>query len=539
MKAMRRLMAGWLMLGALALLGPAGAGADAGKYDVVVIGAGGGGLAAAAKLAQNGMKVLVLEQHLKVGGYMTNFERGDYTFEVSLHAIDGLDPQTGMNVPTFTDLGILNRIKPVKLDPMYRSVFPDFTINVPADVDQYEAMLKSMYPQEAKGIAGLFRELGRINDGMGAMLALSGGRSGEAMKIMGKDPLAVSTVMAYWSKPLSALQGKFIHDPKLVAVFSQLAGFAGASPDDVPAIFFAMLWNSYHRGGYYYFEGGSQSISDALAAVIRDNGGTIMLSTLATRIIVEDGRAVGVVTKDGQEFRCKYVVSNANAPDTLFKLVGKDLLPADYVKRVEGLKVGLSCFQVYMGVDKDYSEYFPGGAHEIFVNMSYDQAASFAMYKKGDPDNSSFAILNYSMVDPKAAPKGKNVIVITAILPYDWQDNWHEKDNYAKYTQLKNDTGMIFAKRAEKFLPELTKHIEEFEVGSPRTMEHFTLNPGGTIFGWDNTRDQSLLKRLPQKTPIKNLYLAGAWTFPGGGQSAVITSGVMAAQTILKQEGKR
>jgi prolycopene isomerase len=70
-------------------------------------------------------------------------------------------------------------------------------------------------------------------------------------------------------------------------------------------------------------------------------------------------------------------------------------------------------------------------------------------------------------------------------------------------------------------------------------MEGFTLNPGGTIFGWDNVIDQSLFKRLPQKTPIKNLFLAGAWTFPGGGQSAVMSSGQQAANSILKLEKKK
>jgi prolycopene isomerase len=69
-------------------------------------------------------------------------------------------------------------------------------------------------------------------------------------------------------------------------------------------------------------------------------------------------------------------------------------------------------------------------------------------------------------------------------------------------------------------------------------MEHYTLNPGGSIFGWDNTLDQSLLKRLPQKTPIKNLYLSGAWTFPGGGQSAVLISGEMVGREILKMENR-
>lgn len=537
---MTRRVVGMLLaaLLALPLMGDAQAPKPAVDYDVVVIGAGGGGLAAAAKLSLGGMKVLVIEQHSKVGGYMTSFERDDYTFEVSLHAMDGLDPQTGMNISTFKKLGILDKVKPIKLDPMYRAAYPDFTINVPADVNKYEALLQQMFPSEAKGIAGLFQDLKRINDGMSSLLGLQSGDFGPSLRILAKDPGCINAIFLFWNQPLSGLVDKHIHDRKLIAVFTQLAGFLGASPDDVPAIVFAMMWNSYHRGGYYYFEGGSQSVSNALASVIKENGGEILLDTLATKIIVIQGQAMGVQVKDGREFRSKYVVSNANAPATLFQMVGKELLPPDYVKRVENMKIGLSCFQVYMGVDKDYREFFPGGAHEIFENVTYDQAANFAMFKKGDPDHSPYAILNYSLVDPQAAPAGKNVIVITAILPYDWQDGWHEKEDYKKYKELKEQTGMIFVKRAEKYLPDLSQHLEVFEVGSPRTMEHYTLNPGGTIFGWDNTLDQSLMKRLKQETPIKNLYLAGAWTFPAGGQSAVMVSGIMAADKILKLEKK-
>ncbi len=528
-----------LLTAALFLLpGRSISGADS-AYDAVVIGAGGGGLAAAARMSLGGMKVLLIEQHYKVGGYMTNFERDDYTFEVSLHAMDGLDPDDGMNIPTFTDLGIIGKVKPIKLDPMYLSYYPDFEIVVPADVEEYRLLLKEKFPHEAEGIDGLYKDMEDMKDAMVALMDLAGGRSSQAFATMMRNPAALMRLPGFWRSSLADVLDKRVSDPKFIAVFTQLAGFAGASPGDVPAIFFGVMWNSYHKGGYYYFEGGSQAVSDAMAEVIEENGGEILLSTKAVKIEVEDGKAVAVQTEDGGRYPCRYVVSNANAPDTLFKMVGKDLLPADYVKRVESMKVGLSCFQVYMGVDHDYSEYFTGGAHEIMVNTGYDQEKNFQMYKKGDPENSSFAIVNYSIADPSVAPAGKSVIVITAILPYDYKDGWHEAESYAKYTELKNEVAMVFVRRAEKILPGLEKNVEVMEVGSPRTMEHFTLNPGGSIFGWDNIPEQSLLKRLEQKTPIKNLYLAGAWTFPGGGQSGVLVSGLMAANKILKAEGKK
>jgi prolycopene isomerase len=379
----------------------------------------------------------------------------------------------------------------------------------------------------------------KLNEAARAMTGLIGGDPKASLKTIAFKPWVMNPVIKYYNKTLDEMLDDFTDDQKLIAVFTQLAGFAGGEPDTIPALFFGVMWTSYHFGGYYYFEGGSQSVSNALARVIRENGGKIMLGTLVTKIIIEDGRATGVETSGGDKFDCRYVVSNANAPATFFELVGEEHLPADYVARIKSMKVGLSTFVVYMGVDKDYSDCFQGGPHEVMVNVGYDQAENFRYMREGEADKFSYAVVNYSMVDKTAAPPGKNVICITAIMPYDHLGDWRESESYEAYRELKEEIAMVLVKRAESLLPGLSEHIEVMEVGTPRTMEHFTLNPGGSIFGWDNTMDQSLLKRLPQKTPIENLYLAGAWTFPGGGQSAVLSSGLSAAAMIVKADKKK
>ena len=529
---------------------------DTSDYDVVVIGAGGGGLAAAARLALGGMKVLLIEQHYKVGGYMTNFYRGDYTFEVSLHAFDGLDDD-GMNVSAFTDLGIINKVTPVKLSPMYHAVYPDgYSITVPADADEYCELLKQDFPQEAEGIDGLFRTLEGLNGFLAFTTKLGDGKILEAFSSV--RLWMFLKILKYWKATLTDMLDDHIKDQRLIAVITQLSGFGGEEPNNISAIYFAAMWNSYHRGGFYYFEGGSQSISNALAEVIQENGGTVMLSTRATKIVIEDGKAVAVKTDEGDEFSCRYVVSNANAPATFNTLVGAEHLPDSYMEELEDLTVGLSMVQVYMGVDYDYSDYFPQGVHEFIPNVTYDQAEAFRYMHEGNSEKVPFAILNYTLPDPGTAPEGKNVICLGTILPYDWEEDWYVSDiptdaitaatnnpshvcegyeeDYEAYTALKEEVASILISRAEEYLPGLSSHIEVMEVGTPRTMEYMTLNPGGSIFGWDNTPEQSLLNRLPQKTPIDNLYLAGAWTFPGGGQSAVLASGRMAALKILARE---
>jgi phytoene desaturase len=507
-----------------------------GGYDVVVIGAGGGGLSSAARLALQGMKVLVIEQHDKVGGYMTAFERDDYRFEVSLHAMDGLN-EKGLNQRTFTTLGIVDKVKVIKLDPAYTSVFPGITLDVPADPEEYLKVLQDTFPDEAEGMAKLYDTLETINTAMVLLKDMTEGRSaGSVLWEFIKHPSLLVPFFKYWSTSASEMLDDFVQDERLIAFITQLACFAGAEPDRVSGAFFAMMWNSYHFGGFAYFEGGSQAVSNAMAEVIQENGGEILLNTLATKIVMEDGVAAAVRTKDGKEFKCRYVISNANVPDTIDKLVGREHFPEEYVKNIDGMEIGLSSLVVYLGVDHDYSDSFPKGVHSYFMNTSYDQALNFKYYYEGVPEKSTYGLINYTLVDPTNAPEGKNVICLATIMPYDFKGDWLQSLGYDKYVALKEEAARKLIKRSEQFLPGLSSHIEVMEIGTPRTMERYSLNPRGTIFGWNNTPEQSMMKRLPQETPIDNLYLAGAWTFPGGGQSSVLVSGLGTADMILKRE---
>jgi len=534
---------------------------------VVVIGAGGGGLSAAAMLSRYGMDVLLLERHHKVGGYMTNFTRGDYRFEVSLHAMDALDPEPmksdpdwtrGMNVAAFQELGIWGLVEPVRADPMYTVAYPEaeHQFSVPADVEEYRALLQEVFPHEAEGIDSLFDTMLAVDEVMRVILDYQySGRDIEgedaqdflneiATRDLYDELMLVQQYME--STTLSEFLAEHISDQKLVTIWTQLAGFAGASPDEVAALFFMVMWNNYHIGGYYYFEGGSQAVSDALAQVMEEHGGQIRLDSLVTAIDVQDGRASTVRTADGACFDARWVVSNANAPATLLDMVGAEHMPDDadspfYAAKLEqgndeSLLVGLSAFQVCLGVDHDYSALF-GDCHEVMFSQSYSQQENFQWYTDSDIANAPYAIANYTMLDPQAAPAGKNTICLTSIMAYDWQEQWHWSESHATYDALKEEVGLALVARAEAdILPGLTDHVEVVEVGSPLTMEGFTLNPMGTIFGWDNTPEQSMGNRLPQQTPIENLLLSGAWTFPGGGQSAVLSSGMLAGMTILGEE---
>ncbi len=500
------------------------------EFDIAVIGAGGGGLSAAAALSRAGKKVVVLEKHHKVGGYMTSFERMGYRFEVSLHGFDGL-ADGGMNVDIFKALGIYDRVKPVRTSVMYRAIYPDFSFDVPENVDAYRDKLVATFPAEAEGIKDIFDESLFMEE---FISAFSKAQAGQGPMPSDQDLLRFQE---YTDLPLSEFLARHVSDPKFTMLFTQLAGFAGAEPGNLSTAFFMAMWNSYHRHGFHFFEGGSQAVTNAMADVVRENGGTIRLGTLATKVAVEGGNAVHVETRDDACYRAQFVVSNAPAPLLINELVGREHVAAEDLARYDGWKVGLSAFVVYLGVNHDYRDVF-ANTHEIMITDSYDPAENFATIDACDVEKTPFAIANYTLVDPTDAPAGKNVIEITGQLGYDCGKQWFQQGSFEDYKAFKDEMGRALVRRAEAILPGLSRHVEVFEVGTPRTMAGFTLNPRGTIFGWDAIISQTMMNRMDtqQLGGIDNLYIAGAWTFPGGGQSAVITSGAMAASSILARQ---
>jgi prolycopene isomerase len=503
------------------------------SFDVVVVGAGGGGLAAAAALARAGLRVVVLEKSFKPGGCMTNFRRGDFRFEASLHGFDGLDPE-GFNQPLFERLGISARVRPVRIAPMYRSVLPGgLAWDIPAEFEVYRAMLKAEFPAEATGIDGLLDEFLEIGDIIQAIAKAPVDENGIPVGVPFEDLLKLQAMN---SLTLGELLEKHVHDLTLIAVVTQLAGFAGAAPSRVCATFFIVMWHSYHVNGYYYFEGGSQAVSDALAEVIVENGGQVRFHQLVTRIGLDGGLASRVETASGACYQARYVVSNAPAPATLLEMVGAEHLPAEYAQRVRDMRVGLSALVVYLGLDTPLAEPF-GPTHEVMIAQELDPEESFQAIERCQLDRVGLSLTNYTLVDPGAAPAGKGVLTITSQLGYDCLQRYGADVSRAEVARVKADIAERLLEKAEAFLPGLRRRIEVMEVATPITIQGYTLNPRGSIFGWDNTVDQSMLNRLAQKTPIPNLFLAGAWTFPGGGQSAVMTSGAQVADMILRAEG--
>jgi all-trans-retinol 13,14-reductase len=505
-----------------------------GTYDAVIIGAGLGGLSAAAAFARQGYKVLVLEQHGVPGGYASAFTRpGGFTFDVSLHSTT-VGTRDGV-ANLITGFPEIRDVVFVPHKPLYRVIYPDLDIRVPhMDVAAYIALLKKSFPDDAAAIDGIFADMQGLADEV-ARLSAAGGPPD-----MASFPTQFPLLFKNFARPWGAMLGERVKNPKLQAVISGLWGYFGLPPSKLSCFYYAMPLMGYLQGGGFYPVGTSQRISDAFVGLIKKNGGEVKLNTRVDRILTRDHAAVGVRTADGAEYRARAVISNANAPDTFGRMMPdeKEHLK-DLHARMDRLSVSFSTLLVWLGLKTDLVRRAGLKDSEIFINAGYDIEAEYrAALAGGLPDDLGYGLTVYDNLGPGFSPKGKNTLNIIVMQGYDYWKKFETDYFYGNkdaYNKEKTRLADILIERIEKrFLPGLRQAVEVVEVATPLTNLRFTSHPRGAIYGWDQTVGNSGNSRFPQRTPIRSLYLSGAWTFPGHGYGACIPSGLACFAAVME-----
>ena len=473
-------------------------------YDVVIIGAGIGGLICAGQLARAGIKVLLIEQHYMVGGYCSTFRRGPFTFDAATHFYPLLGNPMTITGAVLGKLG--SRTRWVKMDPVDHFHFPDgSSFSVSADFDEYIDALKATFPHEADALDRFFAT---VREGyLYGLLYYFRGRAHDRL-----EPLRNLTL-------LSVLEREF-KDPKLRLLLSADCAHWGSRPSRTSFVFDSMLRLSYFLGNYYP-EGGSQVFADDLARIVQEAGGDILMHAAAERIVVENGTAVGVDISTGLGARrhtvrvhARHVVSNADLTLTMEKLLGRAVVGDAAIEEVKALRPTSPCFLVHLGL-RD-------------VSLSALEPAAGYHWRSWNADDvvyDAFKIFIPTMYEPKMAPAGGQVIILQRIMHigYDRVANWA-----AHKARVEDD----LVKRLEAEIPGVSAHIATRQSASALTSWRFTLNLHGAMLGWEMSPDQLGDKRPGIEGPVRNLHMCGHWTRPGGGITPVIVSAMDVAQRI-------
>lgn len=506
---------------------------DENAFDAVIIGAGLGGLSCGAAFARQGFKALVLDQQTKPGGYATTFRRpGGFEFDVSLHSTT-VGERNGLAdlIPGFPEI---KGVEFVLHPSLFRVIFPDYDFRVPQKKPQSLIdTLSGYFPQEKEGIAGLFDDMKGLASDINKYSQAQGKLN------MGTFPKDFPFLFKSFNKTWGQLVDMRLTDPKLKALVSWLWGYYGLPPSKLSCFYYALPTIGYLTEGGYYPKGRSQAISGALAKFIEDRGGKVKLGTRVETIVTKDHAAVGVRTSSGQVYDGRVVVSNANAPDTFHRMMPDETdFLKDFLTRMDKYAVSFSIYQVFLGLKRDIVREAGLTDSEIAIETGYDPEQDFLDMAKADAETCGYGLTLYDNVFKGYSPSGKNTVTITVGQSYDYWAKYEAdylKGNKTAYRADKERQADILIERAEKkLLPGLRQAIEVKEVGTPLTNLRYTGNYRGAVYGWDQTLDNSGPSRMPHKTPIKNLYLAGAWTSPGGGYGAVIPSGLECFAEIMK-----
>lgn len=471
------------------------------KYDVVIIGAGIGGLVCGCYLAKAGLKVLIAEQHNKPGGYCTSFERKGYRFDVGVHYIGSLR-ENGILTKILKELNLNSRIKFIINDPVERIMMPDKTIFINQRHERTKEELIAHFPQEKQNINNFFNF------------------------VLSTDFLTL--VSKTKKMTFGRLLDLFFSDYKLKNILSVPLVNIGLPPSQASALVVITIYKEYVFDGGYYPKGGIQVLADLLAERFREYGGKLLLSTRVDTIMTKNKKVVGVKLQGGIELFSNLVVSNADATLTFRKLLD---CTSKESKICEKLKPSTSAFIIYLGLNRvlnivpkhyttcffstyDVEKCFSEG-HNLVKNMGFN-----------------YLLFTFSsIIDETLAPMGKSVLIIFVETNYSKKDDW----DFQKIILYEKALIMI-----PKIIPDFNeKDVEIKEIATPETFLKFTSNRDGALFGWASLPSQIDRKTFQSKTNIENLYLTGHWVTNGVGQSSislVALCGFNTAELILRRE---
>ncbi len=482
--------------------------------SAVVIGAGIGGISAAAQLARCGYQVTVTEKNEQPGGRCGCLLKAGHRFDTGATLF--LMPK--LYAQAFNDLGerMEDHLDLRRVDPSYLIHFKDGTaLSLTSDQNSMQEQLEAIEPGSFDGFLRYLNE-GHRHYGLSLThLVRHNFRSlAEYLRLL--LLFRLKALIKHYRNI-----GDYFRDPRLKAAFTFQDMYVGLSPYEAPAVYSLLQYTEFADGVWLPI-GGMYRVIEVLTGIAEKWGVQFMYNTPVKRINVDGRKATGVTLADGQQIQADVVVANADLP-----YVYRHLLPDDgTADRLERKRYGCSALIFYWGVDKQYPQL---GPHNLFLAGDYRQ--SFDPIFKGltVPEDPNFYVHAPVRVDPSAAPEGRDTLIVA--IPVGHINDASPKDWNPIQDRIRR---VVLQRLGEIGLVDLDEHIKFEAISTPSDWQcRYNLTKGSTHGLSHNLTQMGYLRPRNRHRRFRNLYFVGASTHPGTGLPIVLVSARLAAERIL------
>jgi phytoene dehydrogenase-like protein len=493
------------------------------EKSIIIIGAGIAGLSAGCYGRMNGFRTRIFEMHKKPGGLCTAWKRQGYVVNGCIHWLMGSAPGSDF-YRMWKELGAIQDI-PYTYYEEYGRIEDNGgeQFIMYADLDRLEQHMKELAPEDTAVVDEFISATRRWT-----RFRIPWEKAPETFGLFDLLKMIVTQfpllrMLWKWNKVSLRAFGERFKSPLLREAFPLMF------MPEFPMSFMLMTFAALHNKTAGYPVGGSLVFSRAIEKRYLGLGGEMNYKAQVSKILTENGRAVGVRLEDGNEYLADYVISAADGHATIFDLLGGKYVDNIIQEYYQKLVPFPPLVFVSLGVNHAFDGIQPscGLAIKLREPISVGGVAQHYM---------GVQIWNF---DPTLAPQGRTLVTVMFQTDYGYWKKLREND--AQYKAEKEQLADTVIAVLDKRFPGFGASVEMRDVASPTTFVRYTGNWKGSFEGWQVTPDTWSFGKLMRKTlpGLDNFYMAGQWVEPGGGLPAVAMSGRNAVQVICKKESKK
>ena len=490
------------------------------QKEVIIIGAGPGGLASAILLAASGVKVKVIERLPTVGGRTSSIESDGFKFDLGPTFF--LYPRVLEEIFAAAGTSLRAEVEMVRLDPQYRIIFGGGgQIDATPDIARMEQQIASISPGDAPGFRRFLNEnrtkLARMEPTLET--PFDGWQDLVNIRLLKMLP------MLRPHQSLDTYLGRFFRDPRIRLAFSFQSKYLGMSPFRCPSLFSILSFLEYEYGVFHPI-GGCAAVTVAMARVAERLGVEIRTDSPVEEVLFEGRRAVGVRTASGVE-KADSIVMNADFARAMKRLVPDRLRRRWTDRKIAGKKFSCSTFMMYLGVDGEFD--LPH--HSIHISDDYARNLDEIENKHVLSEDPSFYVQNACVTDPTLAPRGKSALYILAPVT-------HQHANVDWSRERERFRAKMLRQIAKAGFTDIEKRIRFERIVTPDDWDSkYEIHQGAT-FNLAHTLDQMLHLRPHNRfEDVDGVYLVGGGTHPGSGLPVIFESARISSRLLLADLG--